>query len=261
MSPALPRPRGPLRRGTLIGLVAAALVALLGTDVLAASGHLDLAERALDSEGWGPAIKLLLLFAAVSLLPTLVLGMTCFVRIVVVLSLLRQAVGVVQLPPSRVLVGMALFLTLFVMAPTFTAIYDRAVVPYDNGELTEREALEAGIGPLREFMLRETHESDLALMVRMRGGPRPQSRDEISTLTLIPAFMLSELRTAFQIGALLFLPFLVIDLVVASVLMSMGMMMLPPMTISLPIKLIVFVLVDGWALVVQSLVQGFSGGG
>ncbi|MFT7582358.1 MAG: flagellar biosynthetic protein FliP, partial [Myxococcota bacterium] len=159
-----------------------------------------------------------------------------------------------------VMVGLALFMTLFTMRPVFERIHDVALAPYDAGELTEFEALDAAMGPLEDFMLAHTREEDLLLFIEMSGEARPQDADRVSTITLIPAFMLSELKTAFQIGALLFLPFLVIDIAVASILMSMGMMMLPPSTISLPLKIIVFVMVDGWALVARSVATNVWGG-
>jgi len=185
--------------------------------------------------------------------------MTSFTRIIIVLALLRQAVGVVQLPPSRVLVGLALFLTLFTMTPVMQQIHKNAIVPYEAGEIDESTLVEKGMEPLRRFMLRHTREKDLGLFLHIMGQDKPATTRDVPTVAVVPAFMLSELKTAFQVGALLFIPFLVIDLVVASVLMSMGMMMLPPMTISLPLKLIVFVLVDGWGLVVTSLASSFSG--
>jgi flagellar biosynthetic protein FliP len=207
-----------------------------------------------------PALKIIALLALMSFVPAVVLSMTSFTRIIVVLGLLRQAVGVAQLPPTRVMVGLALFMTLFTMRPVFERIHDVALAPYDAGELTEFEALDAAMGPLEDFMLAHTREEDLLLFIEMSGEARPQDADRVSTITLIPAFMLSELKTAFQIGALLFLPFLVIDIAVASILMSMGMMMLPPSTISLPLKIIVFVMVDGWALVARSVATNVWGG-
>ncbi len=209
--------------------------------------------------GYAPALKVLLLLAALSLLPSVVLVMTSFTRIIIVLSMLRQAVGVVQLPPNRVLVGLALFLTAFTMAPVLTRVYDQALAPYEAGELDELEMVSAAMVPLRTFMLHHTREDDLGLFLDMRGGPRPATPDDVPTVTLVPAYLVSELRTAFTMGAQLFIPFLVIDLVVASVLMSMGMMMLPPATISLPLKVIVFVAVDGWGLVIGSLAEGLLG--
>jgi flagellar biosynthesis protein FliP len=207
--------------------------------------------------GYVVGLKVMLLMVAMTFAPAIVLSMTSFTRIIVVLALLRQAVGVVQLPPSRVLVGLAMFLTLFTMAPVMRQIDKAAVQPYQAGQLNEKEALEAALVPARKFMLRHTRESDLAMFLDMMKAERPKTAADVPTLAVVPAFMLSELKTAFQAGALLFIPFLVIDIVVASILMSMGMMMLPPATISLPLKLIVFVLVDGWALVITSLASSF----
>ena len=214
----------------------------------------------LDGEavGYATAVKMLLALSALVFAPAIVLSMTSFTRIIVVLALLRQAVGVVQLPPSRVLVGMALFLTLFTMTPVARQIDANALTPYQAGEIDEQEALSAALKPMRRFMLRHTREEDLALFLHVMHEPKPQTAEDVPSVAVVPAFMLSELKTAFQIGALLFIPFLVIDLVVASVLMSMGMMMLPPATISLPLKIIVFVLVDGWGLVVTSLATSFT---
>jgi flagellar biosynthesis protein FliP len=203
--------------------------------------------------GYVAALKILLLIGALSFAPALLLATTSFTRIVIVLSLMRQAVGVVQLPPTKVLVGLALFLTFFTMTPTFSEVNKRAIEPYQAGEMTEEDAFKEALIPMRSFMLRHTREKDLALFLDLMGEDRPNTVAEVSTLAVIPAFMLSELKTAFQMGALLFIPFLVIDMVVASVLMSMGMMMLPPMTIALPLKLIIFVAVDGWGLLIASL--------
>ena len=212
-----------------------------------------------EEVGYATAIKVLLGLASLVFAPAIVLSMTSFTRIIVVLALLRQAVGVVQLPPSRVLVGMALFLTLFTMTPVLRQIDAQALTPYQAGELSEADALAQALKPLRRFMLRHTREDDLALFLHiMHETEKPKTAADVPTVAVVPAFMLSELKTAFQIGALLFIPFLVIDLVVASVLMSMGMMMLPPATISLPLKLVVFVLVDGWGLVVTSLATSFT---
>ena len=211
-----------------------------------------------ESVGYATAVKVLLALAGLVFAPAVILSMTSVTRIIVVLALLRQAVGVVQLPPSRVLVGMALFLTLFTMTPVLKQIDTAALTPYQAGQMSEAEAMEAALGPLRKFMLRHTREEDLALFLHVMRAPKPRTAADVPTVAAVPAFMLSELKTAFQIGALLFVPFLVIDLVVASVLMSMGMMMLPPATISLPLKIIVFVLVDGWGLVVTSLATSFT---
>ena len=212
-----------------------------------------------EGDGYATGIKLMLLMVGLTFAPAIVLSMTSFTRIIIVLALLRQAVGVVQLPPTRVLVGLALFLTLFTMAPVIEEVNTVAITPYEEGRLTEKEAMSAALVPAREFMLSHTRESDLSLFLNIMKAPKPSGPEDVPTLAVVPAFMLSELKTAFQAGALLFIPFLVIDIVVASVLMSMGMMMLPPATISLPLKLILFVLIDGWALVVNALAAGFVG--
>jgi flagellar biosynthetic protein FliP len=212
-----------------------------------------------NDDGYTGIVKLLLLLAGLTFIPALILSMTSFTRIVIVLSMLRQAVGIVQLPPGRIVVGLALFLTIFTMAPVFEQVWVKSIEPYDQGTMGEWEALQAAMEPMRTFMLKHTREDDLALFLDMSQAPRPKTAAEVSTVALVPAFMLSELKTAFQMGALLFLPFLAIDLVVASVLMSMGMMMLPPMTISLPLKIIVFVLVDGWGMVMHSLAASYGG--
>lgn len=204
------------------------------------------------------AIRLIILLTVLTLAPAILIMMTGFTRIIIVLSFLRQALGVQQMPPNQLLVGMALFLTFFVMAPAFTEINESALKPYMNGQLKQEEALEKGLAPLRRFMFNQTRDSDLALFVRLAKVERPKTRADVPTLVLVPAFILSELKTAFQIGFIIFLPFLVIDIVASSVLMSMGMMMLPPVVISLPFKIMLFVLVDGWGLLVGSMVRSFG---
>ncbi len=201
------------------------------------------------------AIKIFFLMTLLSMAPAILMSVTSFTRIVIVLSLLRSAVGVQQLPPNKVILGLALFLSLFTMAPVIDVIDTQALTPYEAGEITGKEAGQRALVPLREFMFSHTRMVDLDLFLELSGGEEPETIDDVSTYTLVPSFMLSELKTAFQMGAMMFLPFLVIDLVVASVLMSMGMMMLPPVMVSLPIKLFVFVLADGWALVVRSLAE------
>jgi len=202
-------------------------------------------------------IELLALMTAVTLLPAALLMMTAFTRIVIVLSILRQAIGAGQSPPNQVLVGLALFLTLFVMSPVIEKIRTDAVVPYMAGSMDTTTALERGIEPLKTFMLEQTRESDIATFARIAGGKGFASPQDVPLTLLVPAFVTSELKTAFQIGFLLFIPFVIIDLVVASVLMSMGMMMLSPVLISLPFKIMLFVLVDGWTLVMGSLASSF----
>lgn len=210
-----------------------------------------------STEGLAPALQVALLLTLLSLAPALILTLTSFTRIVVVLSLLRHAVGVPQLPPNQVVVGLALFLTAFVMAPVAREIHSAAVEPYLARRISETEALQRATEPLRAFMLRQTRDADLALMARLARLPERPSVASLPFHVIVPAYTISELRTAFQLGFLLFLPFLVIDLVVASVLMSMGMFMLPPVMVSLPLKLLLFVLADGWHLVVRALVAGF----
>jgi flagellar biosynthetic protein FliP len=182
---------------------------------------------------------------------------TGFTRILIVMSFMRNALGAQQMPPNQILIGFSLFLTLFVMAPTFNKINDTALQPYLNKQIPAKVAIERAEVPVRSFMLKQTRASDLKLFVKLSHDKPPTSKADVKMTTLIPAFMVSELKTAFEIGFLIYIPFLIIDLVVASTLMSMGMMMLPPVLVSLPFKLLLFVLVDGWALIAQSLVAGF----
>jgi len=220
---------------------------------------LELGVRAAE----GPAdvaltLQIVALLTVLSLAPAIVVMLTSFTRIIVVLSFVRSALSLQQLPPNQVLIGLALFLTFFTMAPTWQAAYEAGLAPYLAGELSELEALERASQPLREFMFRHVNEQDLALFIELQGAERPATRDDVSMTALIPAFIISELRTAFQLGFILFIPFLVIDMIVASVLMSMGMLMLPPVMISLPFKVLLFVLVDGWHLITRSLVLSFQ---
>jgi flagellar biosynthetic protein FliP len=209
------------------------------------------------SQDGGNAVQLLILVGAVTLVPALLFCVTGFTRILVVLGFIRTGLGTPTAPPNQVLVGIALFLTIFVMAPTFTKVKTDAIDPLAAHKITQAQAFDRGQKPLREFMFRQTRTKDLALFVKLSKRPRPKTRADVPTYVLIPAFIISELKTAFQIGFLIFLPFLVIDLVVSSTLMSMGMMMLPPVFISLPFKILLFVLVDGWDLVTRSLVESF----
>jgi len=214
------------------------------------------ATNGLTTDG-GNAVQLLILVGAVTLVPALLFCVTGFTRILVVLGFIRTGLGTPTAPPNQVLVGIALFLTIFVMAPTFTKVKNDAIDPLSAGKITQAQAFTRGQLPLREFMFRQTRTKDLALFVMLSKLKRPQTRADVPTYVLIPAFIISELKTSFQIGFLIFLPFLVIDLVVSSTLMSMGMMMLPPVFISLPFKILLFVLVDGWNLVTRSLVMSF----
>jgi flagellar biosynthetic protein FliP len=202
-------------------------------------------------------LQVLILMTVLTLLPAILLMMTAFTRIIIVLSILRQALGAGQTPPNQVLVGLALFLTLFVMGPVITKINTEAAQPYMAGTIDATVALERAVTPLKGFMLKQTRESDIATFVRIAGGVGFEKPDDVPLSILVPAFVTSELKTAFQIGFLLFIPFVIIDLVVASVLMSMGMMMLSPVLISLPFKIMLFVLIDGWALIMGTLAQSF----
>ena len=204
-------------------------------------------------------MQLLVMLTLLAVLPGILLTVTGFARILIVLGFLRTALGTPSIPPNQVLVGIAFFLSLFVMAPTMNEVRHVAVDPYMHHQISEQKAIERGLEPVREFMFKQTRDSDLALFIRLSGDKeRPKTRADVPTVVLIPAFILSELQTAFQIGFLLFLPFLVIDMVVSSTLMSMGMMMLPPALVSLPFKILLFVLVDGWYLVVQGIVNSFN---
>ncbi|MEX2196730.1 MAG: flagellar type III secretion system pore protein FliP [Thermoleophilaceae bacterium] len=205
----------------------------------------------------GNAVQLLLLIAGITLVPALLFTVTGFTRILIVLGFIRTGLGTPTAPPNQVLVGIAFFLTVFVMAPTLKEVKSEAVDPLSKGRITQAQALERGEKPMREFMFKQTRTKDLALFVGLAKLDRPETRADVPTWVLIPAFIISELKTAFQIGFLIFLPFLIIDLVVASTLMSMGMIMLPPVFISLPFKILLFVLVDGWNLVTRALVESF----
>lgn len=202
-------------------------------------------------------LQILLLLTVLTLVPAFLVMMTSFTRIVVVLSFLRSALATQQTPPNQVLVGLALFLTFFTMAPVFQDIKTDAIDPYLAQEITQEQAFETGSAPLKDFMLKQTREKDLALFVNMSGMDRPKNKDDIPMHVLIPAFTISELKIAFEMGFLIYIPFLIIDMVVASTLMSMGMFMVPPIMISLPFKLLLFVMVDGWYLVVKSLLESF----
>jgi flagellar biosynthetic protein FliP len=203
-------------------------------------------------------VQLLVLLTLLTLLPGILLTVTGFARVLIVLGFLRTALGTPTVPPNQVLVGIAFFLTLFVMGPTVDQVRKDAIQPYVEHKLDAQEAFERGIEPVRAFMFKQTRDRDLSLFIRLSGEERPKTRADVPTTVLIPAFVLSELQTAFQIGFLLFLPFLIIDMVVSSTLMSMGMMMLPPVLVSLPFKVLLFVLVDGWSLVVEGVVNSFQ---
>jgi flagellar biosynthetic protein FliP len=217
----------------------------------------------LGGEGAKPAelvnvLRIVLMLTVLTLAPAILVMMTSFTRIVIVLSFLRQSLGTQQMPPNQVIVGLSLFLSLFVMAPTWTKIQNDALNPYMEEKIDQKTAFANAEKPLREFMFSQVREKDLELFLSLSKMPKPQTRDDVPTYVVIPSFIVSELNTAFQMGFMLYLPFMVIDMVVSSILMAMGMMMLPPMTISLPFKLLLFVLVDGWGLVVGSIVKSFG---
>jgi flagellar biosynthesis protein FliP len=209
------------------------------------------------SQTWSLSVQTMLLLTSLSFLPALLLTMTSFTRIIIVLGLLRNAIGAQSTPPNQILVGLSLFLTFFVMSPVFDKVYNDAYRPFSDNKITAELALDRGVQPFKQFMLKQTREADLALFARLARIAPMQTPDEVPLRILVPAFVISELKTAFQIGFTIFIPFLIVDLVIASVLMSMGMMMVPPATIALPFKLMLFVLVDGWQLLIGALAESF----
>ena len=248
----------------LTSALVVAILSLAATDALA-QGATDFPLLKLQSGPGGQqtlslTLQTLILMTVLTLLPSLLLVMTSFTRIIITLSILRQALGTQQTPPNQILVGLALFMTLFIMGPTFKTINENAVIPYNNGTISIEEAATRGANTMKSFMLRHTRESDLLLMSDLHGEGRYESAETVPLQVIVPAFVISELRTAFTIGFLLFLPFLVIDIVVSSILMSLGMMMLSPTLVSLPFKLLLFVIVDGWASTVSSMVESFVRG-
>jgi flagellar biosynthetic protein FliP len=222
------------------------------------SGAPEVNIRLEGADNLSPALQIVLLLTVLSLAPALIMMLTSFTRIVIVLSLLKQAMGTHQMPPGQIIAGLALFLTVVVMSPVWSKVHTDALAPYLKHEISQSEALARASNPVRAFMLRQTREKDILLFLNLTKQKRPNSPDDIPLSILIPSFMISELKTAFQIGFVLYLPFLVLDMVIASILLSMGMMMLPPIMISLPFKLLLFVLVDGWNLIVGSLVKSFA---
>ena len=204
------------------------------------------------------SLQVLALLTILSLAPAILIMTTSFIRIIVVLSFLRSALATQQMPPNQVIVGLSLFLTFFVMSPYLQQANENGLQPYLNGTITQERAIDETVKPIREFMFKQTRETDLALFVNLSQVPQPETQDDVSTLTLVPAFVISELKTAFQIGFMIYIPFIVIDMIVASTLMSMGMMMLPPVMISLPFKILLFVMVDGWHLIIRSLIVSFK---
>ena len=242
----------------LLSMLVTAAWLVSAVDVLAAGPSVTIDLGSDGAKHTAVVVQILILLTVLSLAPALFIMVTSFTRIVIVLSFLRQALGAQAVPPNQVLLSLALFLTMFVMAPIGQAVYTDALQPLIAEKISYDEAWEKGSAPLRGFMLRQVREKDLELFIELGRLPKPESAEQIPTHVIIPAFVLSELRVAFQIGFLIYIPFLIVDMVVASILMSMGMMMLPPVMISMPFKLILFVLADGWYLVVGSLVRSFQ---
>lgn len=239
-------------------LLALAPLSAFGADIQFPGVEINIGDASGNKQEMASALKIVLGLTVLSLAPAILISMTAFTRIVIVLSMIRHGLGMQETPPNSVIVSLALFLTLFTMMPTFNDINTRAYQPFMSNKMDMDKALQEGAKPIRDFMVRQTRESDLALMVDISKSEEPKSIDDISMAQLIPAFMLSELKSAFQIGFVIFLPFLLIDLIIATVLMSMGMVMVPPIMISLPIKILMFVLIDGWNLVVRSLISSFN---
>jgi flagellar biosynthesis protein FliP len=239
-----------------LGITFTVLVATTET-VFAQNLSLDLGEGA---DSTGRLIQIVLLMTVLTLAPSILVMLTSFTRIVIVLSFVRTALGTQQTPPNQVLISLAMFLTFFIMMPTFEKVYDNGIQPLMEGQISEAEAFERSAEPIRDFMMRHVREKDLLLFADLSGTPDEEIRKQMPLRILVPSFMISELRRAFEIGFLVFIPFLIIDMVVASVLMAMGMMMLPPIIIALPFKIVFFVLVDGWFMIVGSLVKSFGAG-
>lgn len=242
------------RSGVQSGALSAPTPAISGA---APAIRLDPRPNAASAPETTLALRIVIALTVLAILPAILVSLTAFLRIIIVLSMLRHAIGMMETPPNTVLIGIALFLTLFTMSPLLHQVNQEALQPFLEGRLAMEPAYIKGIAPLREFMVRQTREEDLALMVELSKAAPPQSMADISNVQLIPAFMLSELRSAFQIGFVIFLPFLLIDLIVSSILMSLGMMMMPPVTIALPLKILMFILVDGWSLILKALVGSF----
>ena len=261
-TPSCPRQRRPALL-PLPMLVALVLLILLAQAVWPAAAFAQGLPGIVSTQGpggsqtWSLSVQTLVLITSLSFLPALLLSMTSFTRILIVLSLLRTAMGTQSSPPNQILVGLSLFLTFFVMSPVFDKVHSEAYKPFSENKLSAEQALERGVQPFKQFMLKQTREADLALFAKLANIEKMQGPEQVPLRILLPAFVISELKTAFQIGFTIFIPFLIIDLVVASVLMSMGMMMVPPASIALPFKLMLFVLVDGWQLLIGALAQSF----
>lgn len=244
------------------GIIIAVLIILAGTIAVNAQvsiPNLNISVGSANSpQDFSKGLQIMIMLTIITLAPSILVMSTAFTRIVIVLSLVKQAMGTPALPPNQIIVGLALILTFFVMSPTINEINTKAFQPYMNNHITQQAALARGVEPLRQFMFRQTDESDLALFVRMSKIKNPKTTADVPTYILLPSFVISELKTAFKIGFMIFIPFLIIDIVVSSILVSMGMLFLPPATISMPFKIILFVLIDGWHLIAKSLVMGFN---
>jgi flagellar biosynthetic protein FliP len=249
--------RGALVLMVLCGAAAGALAAAAPGAISMPGVDITISNAGGQAGQVSSALKILLGLTVLSLAPALLVSVTSFIRITVVLSMLRHAMGMQETPPNTVLMSLALFLTFFTMAPVLTQVNQHAFQPFMNGKMEAQPAFDTALKPIRDFMVRQTREQDMQLMVEIAKAPTPNTVDDISTIQLIPAFMLSELRAAFQIGFVIFLPFVLIDLIVSTILMSLGMMMVPPVTISLPLKILMFVLIDGWNLVIRALLGTF----
>ena len=253
------RPLSPFPTG--IVLLVAILSVILLTDSAWAIGLPTVTfgvEDAQNPKQISTALQVLLLLTVLSMAPAILLMTTCFTRIVIVLGFIRQAMGTQNMPPTQIILGLSLFLSFFIMSPTLNKMNEEALQPYLKEQISQADALEKGLAPLREFMFSQVREEELTLLTEITMKNQPFRQEDIPTMTLVPAFMMSELKRAFMMGFMIYIPFLVIDMIVASVLMSMGMMMLPPVIISMPFKLLLFVLVDGWSLVVGSLIKSFN---
>jgi len=249
-----------LRGPVIFAAVMIILLGIIGTATAQAQALPKISvgvEPSDDASDLSVALQIVLMLTVLTLAPSILVMMTSFIRIAVVLSFLRQAIGTNQMPPNQLIIALALILTFFIMAPVGNQAYEAGLKPYLDGEITQEQAFESGMQPVRAFMLKQVREKDLALFVKLSGMEQPKNIDDVPTRLLIPGFVISELRTAFQIAFVVFIPFLIIDMVVASVLMSMGMLMLPPIMVALPFKILLFVLVDGWYLIVKALVESF----
>lgn len=244
-----------IQRGS-IALLLSLIVLSISTATAQPAPAMDALDQAARQD-YSPVVRTFILLSMLSVIPALLIGLTSFTRIIIVLSLLRHALGLPQTPPNSVLITLAMFLSLFSMGPVIDAVHSDAVQPYLQEKITVKEAISVGGVPIRAFMVRQTRESDLAAVLEMAGAPRPKTIDDIRFTHLAPAFLLSELKTAFQIGFVIFLPFLLIDIVVAAILMALGMIMVPPTTISLPLKILLFILVDGWVLISRALLSSY----